>query len=180
MERARRLFGLLIVLVVAGVVVLVVTVRPGLRDDADSVDTSWAPLVQPLDARFQTLNAVVERLKANGAGSRTATVELARLLERWRVIRAGTDSADQVETANRIEAVAARARALAGTARLNGAAPLQSAFAAFEKTRSPIVGALNAYNDRVGAYQQRRDSFWSQIVAELDGYPMRPTLQLAG
>ena len=31
MERARRLFGLLIVLIIAGAVILVVTVRPGLR-----------------------------------------------------------------------------------------------------------------------------------------------------
>ena len=45
MERARRLFGLLIVLIVAGVVILVVTVRPGLRKDSESVDSSWAPLV---------------------------------------------------------------------------------------------------------------------------------------
>ena len=179
MERARRLFGLLIVLIVAGVVILVVTVRPGLRKDSESVDTSWAPLVAPLDARFKTLDAVVTQLKIDGAGNRTATVGLARLLERWRVIRAGTDTADQVTTANRIEEYAARVSALALTPRLAGAVPLQDALGAFGKSRPTIGAPLDAYNASVSTYQHQRDAFWSQIVAKLDGYPMRLTLQLS-
>ena len=43
MDRVRRLIVALVVLVVAGLVVLVVTVRPGLRDNADEVDRSWKP-----------------------------------------------------------------------------------------------------------------------------------------
>lgn len=177
MERARRLFGLLIVIVVAGAVALVVTVRPGLRDDAESVDRSWTPLVQPLDTRYQALDGVIAQLTASGAGARSATVDLIQLRERWRIIRSGTDNADQVVTANRIEAVAARASALSHTARLAGALPLQAAFAAFDKSR-PTAALLDRYNSHVGTYQHRRDGFWSRIVAGLDGYPMRPTLQL--
>ena len=179
MERARRLFGLLIVMIVAGVVILVVTVRPGLRKDSESVDQAWAPLVQPLDARFRTLDPVITQLKIDGAGNRTATVGLTRLLERWRVIRAGTDTADQVRTANRIEEYAARVSALARTARLAGAVPLRDALDAFAKSRSAIGVQLDAYNASVSTYQHQRDAFWSQIVAKLDGYPMRPTLQLS-
>lgn len=179
MERARRLFGLLIVLIIAGVVILVVTVRPGLRKDSESVDSSWAPLVQPLDARFKTLDAVVTQLKIDGAGTRSATVGLARLLDRWRVIRAGTDTADQVTTANRIEEYTARVSALSRTARLAGVRPLHDALDAFATSRPTIGAQLDAYNASVSTYQRQRDAFWSQIVAKLDGYPMRPTLQLS-
>lgn len=177
MERVRRLLGFLIVLIVAGAVVLVVMVRPGLRHDAESVDRTWTPLVRPLDVRYQALDGVIAQLKASGAGNRKATLGLIQLVERWRVIRSGTDTADQVETANRIEALAARANVLAHTARLAGAAPLQAAFKAFDTSR-PAPGVLGAYNNRVSTYQDRRDGFWSRIVASLDGYPMRPTLQL--
>ena len=177
MDRVRRLLGLLIVLIVAGAVVLVVMVRPGLRHDAESVDRSWTPLVRPLDVRYQALDDVIAQLKASGAGSRKATLGLIQLVERWRVIRSGTDTADQVETANRIEALAARADVLAHTVRLAGAAPLQAAFKAFDASR-PTTAILAAYNNRVTTYQDRRDGFWSRIVASLDGYPMRPTLQL--
>jgi|GEM_PF-4345781 hypothetical protein len=177
MERVRRLLGFLIVLVVAGAVVLVVVVRPGLRHDAESVDRSWTPLVRPLDVRYQALDGVVAQLKNSGAGNRNATQGLIQLVQRWRVIRSGTDTADQVETANRIEALAARANVLAHTARLASAAPLQAALKAFDASR-PAADVLGAYNNQVSAYQDRRDGFWSRIVASLDGYPMRPTLQL--
>ena len=177
MDRARRLFGVLFVLIVAGAVVLVVTVRPGLRDDANSVDRSWTPLVKPLDTRYRALEGVVAELKGAGAGTRTATLGLIQLLDRWRIIRTGTDSADQVQTANRLEALAARADVLAHTPRLVGREPLHAAFTAFDGSR-PAAAALAAYNHDVIRYQDRRDGFWSRIVAGLDGYPMRPTLQL--
>lgn len=177
MDRARRLLVAVIVLVVAGAVVLVVTVRPGLRNDANSVDHSWTPLVQPLDVRYQALQGVVTQLKAGGAGNRTATLGLVQLIDRWHIVRAGTDSGDQVQTANRLEALAARARALAHTARLAPNVALQQAFTAFDASR-PAATTLDAYNRRVVVYQDRRDAFWGRIVARLDGYPMRPTLQL--
>lgn len=177
MDRARRLFGALLVVIIAVVVVLVVTVRPGLRDDADAADTAWKPLVQPLDARYQTLTGVVTTLRGAGAGDRDATVKLGQLLARWNVVRGGTDIEDQVVTANRLEALAARARVLARTPRLSTNVALQATITTFDKTRPPAT-TLEVYNADVAKYQDRRDGVMSRIVARLDGYPMRPTLQL--
>jgi len=179
MDRFRRLIGVLMVFAVAGAVVLVVVVRPGLRSDEESVDKSWSPLVTPLDARYRALEAVVPQLKLSGAGSRAATVGLVQLLNRWHVVRAGTDSDEQVRTANRIEATAARIGALTRTARLVKLPALQQTYATFAKARpTPVV--LDRYTRAVDTYQSRRDGFWSRIVAGLDGYSMRPTLQLVG
>jgi len=177
MERFRRLIGVLIVFAVAGAVVLVVVVRPGLRDHEESVDRSWVPLVPQLDVRYTALEAVIPQLTANGAGERSATVELQRIVDRWRVVRTGTDSKEQVRTANRLEAVAARVGALTRTARLVKVPVLQQTYATFTKSR-PAPGVLDRYTRAVGLYQGRRDGFWSRIVAGLDGYAMRPTLQL--
>ena len=52
-----------------------------------------------------------------------------------------------------------------------------TAFTNFTKTE-PQKELLDAYNHEVIAYQGDRDGFWSRIVARLDGYDMRPTLQL--
>ena len=164
-------------LVVAGLVVLVVTVRPGLREHADALDTSWKPLVAPLDQRYTALRGVVQGLKAAGASNRAVTRQLTAELDRWTVVRTGTDAEVQVESANRLEALAARAAALAHTARLSKNAALQATLAAFAAKR-PAVKTLEAYQQDVLGYQRDRDGFWSRIVARLDGYPMRPTLQL--
>ena len=179
MERARRLIGALIVLAVAGAVVLVVVVRPGLRDDAERLDRAWGPLVAPLDVRYRALEAVVPQLTSSGAGNRAATLGLVQLMNRWRVVRTGTDSAEQVRTANRIEATAARVGALTRTARLVKLPALRETYARFEKSR-PTPAVLDRYTRAVDTYQSRRDGFWSRIVAGLDGYSMRPTLQLVG
>ncbi|MEP6625122.1 MAG: hypothetical protein ABJC79_11805 [Acidimicrobiia bacterium] len=177
MDRARRLLGILIVFAVAGAVVLVVVVRPGLRDDAETVDRSWSPLVGPLDARYQALGAVIPQLKTSGAGNRAATLGLVALLDRWQVVRTGTDSEDQVRTANRIEATAARVGALIRTARLIKLPALQETFATFTKSR-PNTTVLDHYTRAANTYESRRDGFWNRIVAGLDGYSMQPTLQL--
>lgn len=177
MDRVRRLLVAIVVVVVAALVVLVVTVRPGLRDDADTLDRSWKPLVPSLDQRYQVLRGVTEGLTTAGVGDRSVLEELNRELERWTVVRTGTDAEDQVFSANRLEALAARAAALARTARLSGDPALQLALTTFEQQR-PATKALETYNDDVLAYQNERDGFWSRIVARLDGYPMRPTLQL--
>ena len=177
MDRTRRLIGILVVVVVAALVVLVVTVRPGLRRDADATDTSWAPLVAPLTQRYTALEQVSAALQGAGAGERTATVELNRLLTRWKIIRSGVNAEEQVLTANRLEAVAARAEVLANTPRLRGDQALKDSLAAFVASR-PAADALSAYHADVMAYQDRRDGFWGRIVAGLDDYPMRPALQL--
>ena len=179
MDRVRRLLGALFVLVIAALVVLVVAVRPGLRDDAEQVDTSWKPLIQPLAARYDALRAVVTSLQGAGAGERTVTLELTRLLDRWAIVRVGTDAEEQVATANQIEAVAARADVLARTPRLADDNALTTSIATFEKLRPP-TDTLDSYQGDVAKYQQRRDGFLSRIVARLDGYPMRPTLRLVG
>ncbi len=177
MDRARRLLGILIVFAVAGAVVLVVVVRPGLRDDSETVDKSWGPLVAPLDTRYQALAAVIPQLNSSGAGTRAATLGLVALLDRWKVVRTGTDSEDQVRTANRIEATAARVEALIHTARLVKVPALQESFAAFTKSR-PNPNVLDQYTRAADTYESRRDGFWNRIVAGLDGYSMQPTLQL--
>ena len=177
MDRVRRLVVALIVLVVAGLVVLVVVVRPGLRDHADRVDRTWAPLVAPLDARYQALTALRSALDGAGVGTRSVAVDLGKKLDDWVVASKGTDVEYQVTTANELEGLAARADALVRTPRLMQNAALIAAFQNFAKTQ-PQKDLLDAYNDRVMRYQGDRDGFWSRIVAHLDGYEMRPTLQL--
>jgi hypothetical protein len=177
MDRVRRLVVALLVLVVAGLVVLVVTVRPGLRETADKVDRSWQPLVAPLDTRYQSLTALRDALNTAGVGDRDVVVALTKRLDVWSVASTGTDVDEQVTTANQLEALAARADALVHTPRLLQNPALGVAFTNFAKTE-PEKKLLDAYNDRVMAYQGDRDGFWSRIVARLDGYDMRPTLQL--
>jgi hypothetical protein len=177
MDRVRRLLVALVVLVVAGLVVLVVAVRPGLRDNADSVDRSWKPLVPALDERYKALTALRDALNGAGVGQRAVVVQLSATLGRWEIASTGTDIEDQVRTANELEALAARADALVHTPRLALNPALGLAFANFSKTE-PQRTLLTAYNDHVLAYQGDRDGFWSRIVAGLDGYDMRPTLQL--
>jgi hypothetical protein len=177
MDRVRRLVVGLVVLVVAVLVVLVVTVRPELRKTADGVDRTWKPLVQPLDARYQSLKALRDALNGAGVGDRSVVQDLTRLLARWSIASTGTDVDEQVTTANRLEAIAARAGALVHTPRLLQNAALATAYTNFTKTEPPPQ-LLDAYNHGVLAYQGDRDGFWSRIVARLDGYDMRPTLQL--
>ena len=177
MDRVRRLVVALIVLLVAGLVVLLVTVRPGLREKADGVDRSWQPLVAPLDARYQSLTALRDALNAAGVGDRDVAVALTKALGVWSIASKGTDVDEQVTLANHLEALAARADALVHTPRLLQNPVLGAAFVNFTKTE-PQKQLLDAYNRRVLSYQDDRDGFWSRIVARLDGYDMRPTLQL--
>ena len=96
MDRVRRLVVALIVLVVAGLVVLVVIVRPGLRETADDVDRSWQPLVAPLDTRYQALTALRDALNTAGVGDRDVVVALSKRLEVWSFASTGTDVDEQV------------------------------------------------------------------------------------
>jgi hypothetical protein len=177
MDRARRLVVALIVLVVACLVVLVVIVRPGLRETADDVDRTWQPLVTPLDARYQALIGLKDALIAAGVGDRDVVVALGKRLGDWSIASTGTDVDAQGTIANDLEGLAARADTLVHTPRLLQNPALGAAFANFAKTQ-PQQKLLDAYNRRVDEYQDDRDGFWSRIVARLDGYDMRPTLQL--
>jgi hypothetical protein len=142
------------------------------------VDRSWKPLVAPLTERYRTLAGVRDALNAAGVGDREVVIELTRVLDRWTIASTGTDAADQVSTANQLEALAARADALVHTPRLMLNPALGVAYTAFSKT-APQQRLLETYNRHVERYQGDRDGFWSRIVAHLDGYDMRPTLQLA-
>jgi hypothetical protein len=177
MDRVRRLVVGLVVLVVAGLVVLVVTVRPDLRKTADGVDQSWKPLVQPLDARYQALGALRDAMTAAGLGDRVVVADLTKVLTDWTIASTGTDTEQQVIDANQLEALAARAGAVVHTPRLLQNATLSTAYTNFAKTQ-PQKKLLDAYNHDILEYQGDRDGFWSRIVARLDGYDMRPTLQL--
>ncbi len=177
MDRTRRLIGALVVIIVTALVVLVVTVRPGLRRDADATDSSWAPLVTPLSERYTAMEAVSAALAGAGAGDSPVTVEMNRLLTRWKIIRSGGNAEEQVLTANRLEAIAARAGALATTPRMRTNQPLTASLVTFVASR-PAATALSDYQRDVVAYQARRDGFWGRIVSGLDNYPMRPALQL--
>src|SRR3954451_7952271 len=101
MDRVRRLVVGLVVLVVAGLVVLVVMVRPGLRDTADGVDHSWAPLVAPLSARYRSLTALRDAMSTAGLGQRAVVTDLTRTLTQWSGAATGTDADEQVHIANR-------------------------------------------------------------------------------
>lgn len=177
MDRVRRLVVALLVLVAAGLVALMVTVRPGLRDDADTVDTTWKPIVAQLTERYAALEGVKNALDKAGLGDRDVTLALGRTLDRWKIASGGTDTDEQVQTAGELEMLAARATALSDRPRLRLQNDLKLALAAFtaEKPAGPLV---RKYNRAVTKYQGARDGVLSRVVARLDGYPMRPTLQL--
>ena len=90
----------LVVVLVTGIVILVITVRPGLQDDAQEVRRSWKPLLQPLAARYATLSGVVGALEAAGNGDRDVTQELRHTLDDWDLLRSTSDDAEQAKTAD--------------------------------------------------------------------------------
>jgi hypothetical protein len=177
-RRIRWTVLALVVVVVTGIVILVITVRPGLQDDAQEVRRTWRPLLQPLAARYVTLNGVVGALEDVGNGDRDATRELRRTLTDWDLLRPTTDAAAQARTANDLEALAARIRAIVqGSDRLKGNQGLLDSLAAFDETRVP-PRSVERYNDAVLAYEHNRSGMLRRIVATLDGYDEHPTLQL--
>ena len=68
----------LVVVVVTGTVILVITVRPGLQDDAQEVRRTWKPLLQPLATRYLALKGVESSARARPA---TVTAPLTRQLQ---------------------------------------------------------------------------------------------------
>lgn len=178
-RRIRRIVALVVVAAVAGLVLLVIVVRPGLRDDSEAVGTAWKPLLTPLDQRYGALKNVVGALQQAGAADFEVTHSLSTELSDWDLLRVTTDAESQARTANSLEGLAARVRAIvAGAKRLQANAPLVQAIAAFDKTVPPPPAVLK-YNTVVVDYEHSRDGFWNRVVAGLDGYEVRPTLQLA-
>jgi hypothetical protein len=168
----------LVVVVVTGTVILVVTVRPGLQDDAQEVRRSWKPLLQPLAGRYTALGGVAAALEAAGTGDRTTTKQLKRALSDWELLAATNDDAAQAKNADRLEGLAARIRAtVAASERLKTNADLTKAILLFDAATIPRR-LVTTYNDTVLDYERNRDGFMRGIVANLDGYDPHPTLQL--
>ena len=60
----------LVVVIVTGTVILVITVRPGLQDDAQEVRRTWKPLLQPLADRY----AAAGRGRGRARGGRATVI----------------------------------------------------------------------------------------------------------
>jgi hypothetical protein len=169
----------LVVVIVPGTVILVVTVRPGLQDDAQEVRRTWKPLLQPLAARYIALGGVENQLEAVGNGDRALTKQLKRTLSDWQLLLATNDAATQAETANKLEGFASRVDAtVRGSDRLRANVGLNQSLTAFYAAKIPLKGH-NRYNDTVLNYERNRSGILRGIVAKLDGYDAHPTLQLA-
>lgn len=177
-RRIRWILLALVVVVVTGIVILVITVRPGLQDDSQEVRRTWRPLVEPLGVRYATLNNVVGALEDAGNGEREITRDLVRTLGTWDLLRATTDDRGQATTANELESLAARVRAIvAGSGRLRANESITAAIAGFDAARIP-PRLVTRYNESVLEYERNRDGTLRNIVASLDGYEAQPTLQL--
>jgi hypothetical protein len=169
-----------VALVVVGLVVAVVTVRPRLADARDGVDHAWAPLRVPLIARYQALGRVQQALIASGAKDRTVTKDLTVTLGRWQHIVGTDDPGAQAPLADQLEGLALRVHEnVKASDRLNNNPGLKTALAAFDQA---VVNppAVVAYNKAVHTYQQRRTGTVGRLVAAMFGFGNRPVLLVAG
>jgi hypothetical protein len=169
-----------VALVVAGVVIAVVTVRPRLSNARDNVDHAWAPLRVPLIARYQALGGVVLALDASGAKDRSVTKDLTGALGRWQRIARTDDPGAQAPLADDLEGLALRVKAnVDASDKLKAVPALKTALAAFDQT---VVSppAVAAYNRAVHTYQQRRTGTVGRLVAAMFGFGNRPVLLVAG
>jgi hypothetical protein len=169
----------LVVVIVTGTVILVITVRPGLQNDAQEVRRTWKPLLQPLASRYNALGTVAASLEAAGNGDRETTKQLKRQLSDWQLLAATNDDGAQARDADQLEGLASRIRAtVANSERLKMNAGLTTAIAGFDAATVPPA-LVTKYNDTVLSYERNRDGALRGIVANLDGYDPHPTLQLA-
>jgi hypothetical protein len=183
-RRVRRLAVVVLLLLIAGAVALVLTTRPGLEDKRDDVERAWTPLRAPLGGRYERLAAVNAEMRAAGAGDRSVTRALGTTLAHWdRLRRANDGDADadaEAETADRLEGLAARVRAIAlSSDRLRAVDPLNQSLAAFQGAAPPLP-AVKSYNDAAQEYENARNGVLRRPVAKLFGYDSRPQLQLSG
>ncbi|MSO36708.1 MAG: hypothetical protein EXQ69_00480 [Acidimicrobiia bacterium] len=173
----RRIALPLVLVLVTAAVVLVIAVRPGLQGDAEAVDRAWEPLAKPLAVRYEALAGVAEALDAAGASDRDVTRRLRRVLSDWDLLVVTTDSPTQAITANELEGLAARVGAtVASSEKFKNDSALTAAITTFNEA-IPTPKQVATYNGTVEVYAGSRDGFWRGIVASLDDYPARPTLQ---
>jgi hypothetical protein len=182
-RRVRRLAVVVILILVAGAVALVLTTRPQLDDRRDDVDRAWIPLRAPIAARYERLAAVHAEATTAGAGDRGVTRELGLTLARWdrlrRVADGNANANAEAATANQLEGLAARLRAVVlSSDRLKGVDPLNQAIAAFQGA-APPQPTIQAYNDAVQKYEDARTGFVRRPIADLFGYDPRPQLLLS-
>jgi hypothetical protein len=178
-RRIRRIALIVLAALVAGVVVLVIAVRPRIQDTAKDADGAWKPLIAPLSTRYNALQNVENQLAAAGAQNLTVSKELRLALSDWSLLRVSNNDVDQSKTANRLEGLAMRAETMAsGTDRLKVNQSLQTAFLAFAKTKPPPK-PVATFNHAVLDYEHARNGVFRGIVANIDGYDARPTLQIA-
>jgi ABC-type transporter Mla subunit MlaD len=177
-RRVGLLLLLVVVLLVGGAAAVVLSARPGLSDARDRVDAQWVPLRAPLAARYDQLGGLSKALAAVGAGTHAYATDLDRAVAEWSRLAAGADPdpAAEVDTANRLEGLAARVRANVGaSAKLQADPGVTAAFAAYDSALVP-PDAIRRYNRAVHAYQDARDGVVHRIAARLLRYDSRSAL----
>jgi len=178
MRRVRVVALIVLLAVLVAPVVLVLVARPALSDARDRTERTWADLQGPLVERYAALDAALGALRNAGASDRDVAGALERELERWRRLTDDGGVVARVESANRLEGLSARLRAVvAASERLRETPPLGDAVSAVFNT-APPPDALTAYNDAVREYQKTRESVWRRPVARLFDYDARPQLRL--
>lgn len=183
MRRARLLATLLLLLVVGAAAGLVLTSKPDLDDARDRVDRRWLTVRESLATRYDRLAEVADFLVAAGGAQRSVTADLRATLARWQPLaakpRAQANAEAEAETANSLEALAARVDAnFAGSGRLQASQPLQDALSAFDLA-IPSPPAVRAYNRAVQRYADVRDGTLESVVAAVLGYSSQPVLRVA-
>jgi hypothetical protein len=177
----RTVLLVVLVLVVAGAAVLLFLGRGRLDDARSEVDDTWAPLRDPLSARYLALGVASQALQDNGGGDRAVAGPLRRQLDRWSRLQEddGSGVEEQVEVANQLEGTGQRlVAAVRASDRLRQVQDLAAAIAGYEQaTISPE--AVEAYNERVDEYQDARDNPLWGPSATVFGYDARPALVLA-
>lgn len=179
LRRLRRILFAVVLALTTATVLLVVAVRPALQDATDTVQERWEPLRDPLGTRYAALGRVAETLQAAGAGDRSVSRELRDRLALWNLLRVTTDAAGQAATAADLEGLAARVRVTTREVdRLAVQTEIAEAMRAFDAT-APTENLVRAYNRSVLDYERRRRAPLRSIVADLDGYGPRRSLQLS-
>ncbi|MCJ7672392.1 MAG: hypothetical protein MUP67_10185 [Acidimicrobiia bacterium] len=182
MRRLRWILLLLVLLVIGGVVAAALLVRPDLVDTRARVDATWAPLRAPLATRYEALGGVATALTDGGAGERAVTKELVAELARWQAFALRgpkhTDPGAEATSANKLEALARRARAnVTASARLSANPAIPAAFTVFDQAVVPPQ-IVKAYNRAVRAYEHAREGILKAPVADALDYQPRPVLVL--
>jgi hypothetical protein len=186
MRRRVRLvliLGLLVV-VVGGVGALVLTTKPDLDDGRARVDAAWTPMRKPLQLRYQVLAGVDVKMTEAGNGDRPVLEVLRAALDRWADLAGDSDAAadagTETETANELEALAARVRAsINGSERLKNNKGVTDAMALFDVTVVPPP-LVRTYNRAAQRYQETREGTLESVVAAVLGFESRPRFVVGG